>query len=109
MRMAEVREISATALKAMLDRGDTFELIDVRSPAERDVAAIPGSKLLDQAVYDSLIRADPGATLVFHCHHGERSRQAAWHFIQLGFESIYNVSDGIDGWSREVDPSVPRY
>ena len=45
-----VREIPATALKAMIDRGETFELIDVRAPMERDFAVIEGSRLLDQAL-----------------------------------------------------------
>ena len=104
-----VHEIPATTLKSMLDRGDAFELIDVRTPAERDIAAIPRSKLLDQATYDALLKLDPETTLVFQCHHGERSRMAAHHFAQQGFENVYNVSDGIDGWSLNVDPSVRRY
>ena len=104
-----IREIPATALKAMLDRGDTFELIDVRTPAERELASIPGSRLLDQQAYDALLELDPETPIVFHCHFGERSRAAAHHFAQRGFENLYNVSDGIDGWSLNVDPSVRRY
>ena len=93
----------------MIDRGDTFELIDVRTPMERDFAAIEGSRLLDQETYQSLLGMDHGATLVFCCHFGERSRAAAQHFEQLGFEDVRNVSDGIEGWSLSVDPSVRRY
>ena len=104
-----VREIPATELKAMMDRGEAFELVDVRTQAERAVAAIPGSRLLDQATYDSLLQLDPEAPIVFHCHFGDRSRAAAEHFRQQGFVNLYNVSDGIDGWSRLVDPTVPRY
>jgi monothiol glutaredoxin len=52
---------------------------------------------------------DPATMLVFHCHHGERSRAAAHHFVQQGFTNVYNVTDGIDGWSLNVDPSVRRY
>jgi monothiol glutaredoxin len=104
-----VREIPATELKAMQDRGEAFELIDVRSPQERAFAAIPGSRLLDQAAYDELVRLDPSRTLVFSCHHGQRSREAAYHFLQLGFEDVRNVRDGIDGWSLNVDPAVRRY
>jgi len=47
--------------------------------------------------------------LVFHCHHGQRSQQAAMHFLELGFRTVYNVVGGIEAWSREVDPSIPRY
>jgi monothiol glutaredoxin len=47
--------------------------------------------------------------LVFHCHHGGRSQQAAEHFAALGFTRVFNVVGGIDAWSQEVDPKVPRY
>jgi len=104
-----IQEIPATELKAMLDRGEVFELIDVRSPMERSIAVIEGSRLLDQETYDALLKADKDATLVFTCHHGERSRAAAQHFVQLGFQDVRNVRDGIEGWSLFVDPTVRRY
>ena len=107
--MTMVREISAVDLKAMRDRGEAFDLIDVRSPAEREIGVIPGSRILDQQTYEELLQADPDAPVVFTCHFGERSRAAAEHFRQRGFTNLFNVSDGIDGWSRTVDPSVPRY
>ena len=47
--------------------------------------------------------------LAFSCHHGPRSRAAAEHFLKLGLTTVYNLAGGIDAWSREVDPSVPRY
>ena len=47
--------------------------------------------------------------LVFMCHHGRRSFQAASHFLELGFRNVYNMAGGIDAWSSEVDPSVPTY
>lgn len=104
-----VSEISALELKAMRDRGEAFDLVDVRSPAEREIAVIPGSRILDQATYEELLQADPDAPVVFTCHFGERSRAAAEHFRERGFTKLYNVRDGIDGWSRTVDPTVPRY
>jgi monothiol glutaredoxin len=104
-----IQEISATELRAMMDRGESFELIDVRTPAEQSIASIGGAKLLDQPAYDALVRIDPQTPIVFFCHLGARSRSAAEHFRQQGFENLYNVRDGIDGWSRDVDPSVPRY
>ena len=104
-----VREISALELKAMADRGERFELIDVRTPAERQVAVIEGSRLLDPRTYEELLGLDPDTPIVFTCHLGQRSRAAAAHFRDRGFTNLYNVSDGIDGWSRMVDPKVPRY
>jgi monothiol glutaredoxin len=58
------------------------------------------------AAIDALPKDTP---LAFHCHSGGRSRGAAEHFLKLGFKNVYNLTGGIEGWSRDVDPSVPRY
>ena len=47
--------------------------------------------------------------IVFQCHHGIRSQSAAEYFQRAGFENLYNLSGGIDAWSRLVDPATPRY
>jgi monothiol glutaredoxin len=105
-----VRIISATELKARLDAGEKIELFDVRTEDERKIAQIPGARLLDQSAAEGIADLDKdNATLVFHCHHGQRSMAAAQHFLQQGFKKVYNLRGGIDAWSAEVDPKVPRY
>jgi monothiol glutaredoxin len=104
-----VRGISPSELKARLDAGELGELYDVRPPDERARAHIAQSRLLDQdalAHIESLDRATP---LAFYCHTGGRSRAAAQRFVALGFREVYNLTGGVDAWSREVDPTVPRY
>jgi len=104
-----VREVPPKELKALLDAGKVKELYDVRTPRERDMAAISGSKLFDDgamAAIDALPRDTP---IAFHCHHGGRSRAAAEHFLKLGFKTVYNLAGGIDAWSQQVDPAVKRY
>jgi monothiol glutaredoxin len=44
-----------------------------------------------------------------HCHHGGRSQKAAEYFAAAGFRDVHNVVGGIDAWSTEIDPDVPRY
>jgi monothiol glutaredoxin len=104
-----VRSISATELKERLDRGDVLELIDVRTPDEREVAVIEGSRLLDEALFKSLLSLEKDTTLVLHCHHGSRSQRAAEEFVSQGFRNVYNLNGGIDAWSLDVDPDVQRY
>lgn len=108
-RPREVVQISPAELKAKLDAGEIKELIDVRTPEERQTAHIAGSKLLDDATMQYLSKLEPGTPIAFHCHHGARSAAAAEHFRERGFRSLYNLRGGIDAWSAEVDPSVPRY
>ena len=89
--------------------GARFELVDVRTEEERELACIEGSRLLDQKYYEELLALDRETVLVCQCHHGIRSQSAAQHFEEQGFRTIYNLTGGIEAWSQLVDPSVPRY
>ena len=72
-----IRQLSAPALKSMIDNGVQFELVDVRTEDERAIARIEGSSLLDQACHDRLLSLDRNTAIVFQCHHGVRSQSAA--------------------------------
>ena len=104
-----VKQLSAPELKAMIDSGQTFEFVDVRSEDERAFSRIEGSRLLDQTYHDDLLTRDRETAIVFQCHHGIRSQGAAEYFLQHGFRNLYNLQGGIDAWSLLVDSSVPRY
>jgi monothiol glutaredoxin len=106
---AAIRQLSAPDLKALLQSGAAVELVDVRTEEERTIAAIAGSRLLDQAYHDALLQRERDTPLVFQCHHGIRSQHAADYFRREGFRNLYNLQGGIDAWSLLVDPSVPRY
>jgi monothiol glutaredoxin len=108
-RPAQVRQISAKELKALLDNGTVKELYDVRTPRERELAKIDGAVLLDDTTMARIEELPKETPLAFHCHSGARSNNAAEHFLGLGFKQVYNLRGGIDAWSLEVDPSVPRY
>jgi len=105
----KVKQLSPAELKAMIDGGERFELIDVRTPPERAIAALAGARLLDAGLMRELGELPRETPLVFHCHHGGRSQAAAERFLAQGFQKVYNVRGGIDAWSLTVDPSVPRY
>ncbi len=84
-------------------------LVDVRTSDERARAVIEGSILLDDEGLRIVSALPRDTKLVFHCHTGVRSMSAAEHFRAEGFTDVHNLEGGIDAWSREVDPSVPRY
>ena len=107
-RPATVKTVDAKALKALIE-GGKVQLWDVRTEKERAVAQVKGSLLLDDAAMAKIEAMPKDTGLAFICHHGTRSRAAAEHFLKLGFTNVYNLSGGIDAWSKEVDPSVPRY
>ncbi len=104
-----VEAMKGAELKRRLDAGEALELLDVRTPEERAMASIQGSLLLTEQVTRRLEAMPRDAMLVFQCHHGGRSQAAAEHFASLGFRNVWNLTGGIDAWSREIDPEVPRY
>jgi monothiol glutaredoxin len=108
-RPATVKEVPPRELKALLDSGKIQHLYDVRTDKERAIAKITGAIQLDDAAMAAIQALPVDTPLAFHCHHGGRSRGAAEHFLKLGFKNVYNMAGGIEAWSRDVDPSVPRY
>lgn len=104
-----VQQMTAAQLKDRLDKGEAVHVFDVRTPQERLIAKLPFAQHLDEVGQKVLFALPKDAPIVFHCHHGGRSQQAADHFLTQGFTRVWNLSGGIDAWSQQVDPSVPRY
>ncbi len=105
----KVRALAPEQLEGWMDEGKSFELFDVRTPAEREKAHIEGARLLDDEAVAYIESLDKGQTVVFHCHHGMRSLRAAQRALEMGFTDVYNLVGGIDAWSQQVDSDVPRY
>jgi sulfur-carrier protein adenylyltransferase/sulfurtransferase len=105
-----VATISVRELKAKMDNRETFTLIDVREPYEYEIARIEGSRLIPLGELEAHIEELPkSGTLVFQCHSGGRSEHATRVVREAGFENAMNLDGGIDAWSVEIDPAVPRY
>src|SRR4051812_17861537 len=103
-------EISAVEVKAKLDRGDNFVLVDVREPHEYQIAKIPTSKLMPLGdVPKRLGELDRDAEIVVHCKMGGRSAKAQTILREAGFKNVFNMTGGITAWSEKVDPNVPKY
>jgi monothiol glutaredoxin len=104
-----VKSLSVAALKQKMEAGEKFLLLDVRTREERRIAKLEGARRLDEDLVSDLLDMDRGTTLVFICHHGIRSKTAAEQFLAQGFKNVFNVEGGMEAWSRDVDPDVPRY
>ena len=103
-----VRSITPTELATRLAAG-TIAVVDVRPAEDRLKAPFPAARALVPETAGEFARMPKNTALAFLCHHGNSSRAAAEHFRGLGFSEVYNVEGGIERWSVEVDPSVPRY
>ena len=102
-----INQMEVSALKQLFDADTKFQLLDCRTPEERETASIVGAVHLTEEVAGTL--TDREAMLVFHCHHGGRSQRAAEYFRDQGFRNLHNVVGGIDAWSQQIDADIPRY
>lgn len=103
-------EISVAELKQRLDRGDRMMLVDVRELWEYEVCRIEGAKLIPMGTIPANVQAlDVEEDVICYCHHGQRSLDVAVWLRRQGVEGAKSLAGGIDRWSREVDPNVPRY
>lgn len=102
-------EVSVHDLKRALDtRAAT--VVDVREPWEAEIAKIEGSILIPLGEFTARGKELPqDKPVLVMCHHGGRSMQATQWLRRHGYVRASNVAGGIDAWSREIDPAVPRY
>lgn len=89
-------------------------VLDVREPWEREVASVQaqGFELVNIPMGEITSRIgelDSSRPVACLCHHGARSMRVAQFLAQQGFEQVANIAGGIDAWTQERDPSVPRY
>ncbi len=107
---AVVTEIAPLEVKAKLDRGEKFQLIDVREPHEWQIGHIDGAKLIPLGELPKRVNElDSSVEIVAHCKSGARSAKACDFLRQAGFKKVSNMTGGILAWSDKVDPSVPKY
>lgn len=111
--MALPLETTPKEVKQLIDSGEPVYLVDVREPPEYATAKIDNSELVPMrsvpANLQSLEDRADRARLVVFCHHGMRSLQVASWLREQGIESCQSMSGGIDAWSVDIDPSIPRY
>ncbi|MGH9657351.1 MAG: molybdopterin-synthase adenylyltransferase MoeB [Bryobacteraceae bacterium] len=103
-------EIDPVEVKAKMDRGDRFVLIDVREPHEYQICNIPSARLIPLGdIPRRAAELDSADEIVVHCKSGMRSAKACDFLRQAGFRKVKNMKGGILLWSDKVDPRVPKY
>lgn len=106
-----VPETTPARVKVRLDAGDPrLVLLDVREPEEIALARLDGALHVPMGdVPSALARLDRERNYVVVCHHGVRSAFVCAFLLARGYLRVENLAGGIDAWSVEVDPAVPRY
>lgn len=109
---SHVPEVSVVEVKSLIGSANPPRLIDVREQEEWDHCRIEGADLLPLSEWPQIAiekLSDKSQPLLIHCHHGGRSARATAWLLSQGFADVKNVAGGIDAWSLQIDPAVPRY
>jgi rhodanese-related sulfurtransferase len=110
-----IAQVRPAALAAWIREQDASTVVlDVREPHELQRASVTadGFELLAipmNSVPGRLAELDPARPIACLCHHGGRSQQVAMYLEHNGFTQVANVAGGIDAWTLELDPGIPRY
>jgi sulfur-carrier protein adenylyltransferase/sulfurtransferase len=110
--VGEVLEMEPTELKERMDRGQPLVVVDVRESFEREIADLPdwGQRRIPVREFlERIGELDPDEPMILYCRTGGRSRWAAERLAEQGHERVWNLTDGVMGWRRDVDPSLREY
>lgn len=108
--MEAMKEITVKELKALKDKGEDFQLIDVREPYEAEIAEIGGELIPLGTIPDNVGKIDKNKKVVVHCRSGKRSGDAIiWLEQNHGYDNLYNLVGGVLAWSDEIDNSMEKY
>ena len=102
-----VNQMDVHTLKEKLDSGNEVLLFDVRNDDERARAVIEGARPWDQEAMQLIDGLPKDTELVFHCHLGGRSQQAADHYRRQGYQNLHNLTGGIKAWAEHIEPDLP--
>jgi len=104
-------EVTVQDMKAALNQPQLgIQVIDVREPEEYQIARIEGVALYPLSqLAQRFTELDPDQSFYIHCKMGGRSMQALQFLRQQGFKQLKSVRGGIQAWSEEIDPGVPKY
>jgi rhodanese-related sulfurtransferase len=103
-------DVTPAQLKQWFAERRALTLIDVRDPEEWALVHLPGAELLPVGqIAEWSQRLDPQQELVLYCHHGIRSLHAAMFLAAHGFNRVMHLRGGLDAYSQQVDPNIPRY
>ena len=104
--------IAVTELKAKMDSGEKFLLIDVREPNEFEIVRIPGSILIPKQEFlngSALEKMPQDVPIILHCKSGVRSAECLAVLKQAGFADATHVAGGVVAWVKQIDPALPIY
>ena len=104
-----MKEKTVSELKAMIDNGEDFQLIDVREPNEYEIYNIKGILIPMNDVPDHLDQISKDKPVVIRCKAGGRSARIIQYLEEAhGYQNLYNLKGGVMAWADEIDTDTPK-
>lgn len=103
-----MQTILVNQFKNLLNDNEVY-LLDVRTKEEFSIANIGGENIPLDELGQRYSEVPKDKNIYCLCHHGVRSMYATDFLNQMGYNNVFNIEGGIDAWSLQIDPSVPRY
>lgn len=105
-----MKSISVGELKIKIDNRESFQLIDVREPYERDICRLDSEHIPLETLLAEKHRLRTDVPVIIHCRSGDRAKAAVAALEQKhGFDNLYNLDGGIIAWARQFDPDMEIY
>lgn len=103
-----IREVTVDDVKAMLDRGERFELVDTREESEFARGHLPGARHLSKGIIERDVESaipNPAARIVLYCGGGFRSALAADNLQKMGYTNVASMDGGWREWTEKTYPT----
>jgi len=104
-----MKEISVQELKEMIDKGEDFQLIDVREEFEYEVSNLGGILIPLGGILIETEKIAKDKPVIMQCRSGKRSAAAIMQLEAQGYTNLYNLQGGILAWANEIDPTISVY
>ncbi len=104
-----MKEITVEELKNMKEKGEDFQLIDVREDFEYEMSNLNGENIPLGGILIETDKISKDKPVVVMCRSGKRSAMAIMQLEQQGFTNLYNLQGGILAWADQVDPTISVY
>ncbi|BCL60024.1 hypothetical protein DGMP_07170 [Desulfomarina profundi] len=104
--------VNAVEFKKIMDRGQDFVLLDVRTEKEYNAAHLPGAIHINRGLIEWIVPnriQDPGARIYVYCRTGARSAFATHRLTEMGYTNVTNISDAFRGWVVAGYPVYNRH
>jgi rhodanese-related sulfurtransferase len=105
----KMNEITVQELKEKIDKGEDFQLIDVREDFEYETSNLGGLLIPLSGILIESDKIDKTKPVIIMCRSGKRSAAAIMQLEQKGFTNLSNLQGGILAWAEDIDPTISVY